>query len=58
MASTNDSAAFSSPGNVPGKIAPNATATTSTSTTSSFMVKAGLAQMLKGGVISKNDAPT
>ena len=57
MASTNESAAFSSPGNVPGKIAPNAT-TTTTSTMSSFTVKAGLAQMLKGGVISKNDNPT
>ncbi|CAK7211734.1 Pyridoxal 5'-phosphate synthase subunit snz1 [Sporothrix curviconia] len=52
MASTNESAALGSAGNVPGKLAPNAsTATTTSTTTSSFTVKAGLAQMLKGGVI-------
>ncbi|KIH89779.1 pyridoxine biosynthesis protein [Sporothrix brasiliensis 5110] len=54
MASTNESAALSSSGNAPGKIAPNAatnSATATTSATSPFTVKAGLAQMLKGGVI-------
>ncbi|CAK7199412.1 Pyridoxal 5'-phosphate synthase subunit snz1 [Sporothrix eucalyptigena] len=53
MATTNESAALSSSGNVPGKIAPNnsTTSTSGSTSTTSFTVKAGLAQMLKGGVI-------
>lgn len=56
MASTNERAVPCVSGNVAGKIAPDAKSSTSATTTTknSFTVKAGLAQMLKGGVISKD----